>query len=81
MKKLHTILVVQKLIVSTNINSSNRINSQDLVLVFVKDISKRSENNYHVQRKGVFHHNVSGNLSETSIMLSLVEYSRLRERI
>jgi hypothetical protein len=81
MKKSQTMLVVQKLMVSTKTNTSNKINCQDLVLVFVKDVGKRSENNFHVQRKGIFHQNVSDNLSETSITLSLVEYSRLRERI
>ena len=81
MKKSHTILVVQNLMVGTKTNSFNRINCEDLVLVFVKDGGKRSENNYHAQRKGIFHQNVSGNLSETSIMLSLIQYSRLREWI
>ena len=81
MKKLHNILITPKSKASAQTRSSNRINYQDKVLVPDKDISKRSVSNDSKQRKEIFSQNISENLSETSIILSLVEYSRLRERI
>jgi hypothetical protein len=81
MNKLYAALEFEMLLATTNDQSRNSRNYQELTLG--SSIISRiiSLSNHLIKAEGCFNRDIKKNASENSIILSLVEYSRLRERI
>lgn len=81
MKKLYSVFIVESLTANTITLSSLGLIRIALVFDLLTIDRLKSENKYLNEKELTFHQNRENTSKETSITLSLVEYSRLRERI
>ena len=81
MEKLYTVHIVAPLASISLLQEPNRMNRQDLVRHYIKVGKIKSVSRNSIKPENVFNREKGNNSSETSITLSLIEYSHLRERI
>lgn len=81
MKKLYSVFIVESLTANTITLSSLGLIRIALVFDLLTIDRLKSENKYLNEKELTFHQNRENTSKEPSITLSLVEYSRLRERI